>query len=374
MTLLDAGLAALDHGWSLCPIQAGNPHRPASDKDPHMEALSRTGYTDPHTRKVVWRPLQHTPPSEAVLRAWLKCPYVGLALVTGERSGVVTLDFDGEAGQQLVGTLGLTPHTRTPSGGFHLRVPHPGWRVSTLASKNTAKLPPGLDIRGDGGLAVLPPTTSCKGTYEALRDPFDLIDARQLPLALREAAGLTAPVVRVAPAVPVTVPPADRFPADRILFLALTKLGEGEGRNNTGYWLARALHNNFYVEDEILAIGRSFVDQTGETNAKGQREPYTYAEFQASTKQALRLEREPWLPTRDKTTRPQRVKVTDELQEAWPSLDWSQRARRRAAGPDVGPKGATGKDHDLFALVRRRERRCAGRGPGGLPVPWRAPQ
>lgn len=328
--LLHAALEYLAHGWSLCPVHAGQD--PARDKNPHGRALARTGYVDPETRKAAWRSLQETPPSEAAVREWLSHGGVGLALVTGARSGVVVLDFDGAEGDMLVRELGLKPHVRTPSGGFHVRVRHPGWRVSTVASKSSSALPSGLDVRGDGGLSMLPPTWTCKGPYTALREPYQFADLSHLSPSLLRVLGMLPPEPRVAP-VPIGNLPSgnDRYPADKILYRALEKLGAGDGRNDTGYWLARALHNNNYTLTEILSVGEQYVDHVGLTNTKGQREPYTLAEFAASTRQVQKLERLPWVrqerPGEPRLHARKPVNATDQLQEAWPRLSWTTRAQ-----------------------------------------------
>lgn len=329
--LMHAALDYLAHGWSLCPVHAGRD--PSRDKNPHGRALALTGYLDPDTRKSAWRGLQDAPPSEATVRQWLSLGGVGVALVTGTCSGVVVLDFDGAQGEALLRELGLKPHVRTPSGGYHVRVQHPGWRVSTVASKSTRALPPGLDIRGDGGLSMLPPTWTCKGAYTALREPYQYADVSHLPAELLRVIGLLPPEPKAAPAPIGELPHGDdRFPADRILFRALEKLGAGDGRNDTGYWLARALHNNNYTLSEILTVGEKYVDHVGATNTKGQRELYTLAEFTASARQVQKLERLPWVrqerlggPTHPSGRRSARA--TDQLQDAWPKLPWARRVQ-----------------------------------------------
>lgn len=329
--LLHAALEYLAHGWSLCPVHAGRD--PARDKNPHSRALAQTGYVDADTGKAAWRALQDAPPNEATLRQWLALDGVGVALVTGARSGVVVLDFDGAEGELLLRDLGLKPHVRTPSGGYHVRVQHPGWRVSTVASKSSRALPSGLDIRGDGGLSMLPPTWTCKGAYTALREPYQYANLSHLPPELLRTIGMLPPEPKAAPAPIGPLPHGDdRFPADKILYRALEKLGAGDGRNDTGYWLARALHNNNYTLTEILTVGSQYVDHVGSTNTKGQRELYTLAEFTASARQVQKLERLPWV--RQERPGPPRgaagrhpIKATDQLQEAWPQLPWPQRAQ-----------------------------------------------
>lgn len=324
--LLHAALEYLAHGWSLCPVYAGHQDR---DKDPHHPMLSRTGYRDPETNKAVWRPLQDALPTEAQVRRWLSEDGVGIALVTGKLSGVVVLDFDGAEGEALLAQLGLRPHTRTPSGGYHVRVAHPGWRVSTVAWKSTRALPPGLDVRGDGGMSMLPPTWTSKGPYTSLRDPFTYADVSGLPEPVLRSIGLRPPEPRATPTPTGPLPSGnDRFPAEKILFKALEKIAAGDGRNDTGYWLARALHNNNYSYDEIISVGYRYIDHVGDTNTKGHREAYTLGEFQASTRQAMKLERLPWTGQGADGPRPARPrKATDALQDAWPTLTWDQRAQ-----------------------------------------------
>lgn len=97
------------------------------------------------------------------------------------------LDFDGEAGNRTLRSLGLSPHVRTPSGGHHVYVRHPGFRVPTLTGttkEELATLWPGLDIRGDGGYAVFTGRSDV-GEYEWLRQP-DPDPFERLPAELQE--------------------------------------------------------------------------------------------------------------------------------------------------------------------------------------------
>jgi len=112
---------------------------------------------------------------ETVEDFWARYPNANIGLVTGERSGVVVLDvdrdpergIDGEqtlkALEQQYGPLPTTPQVRTGRGGRHLFFRHPGHPVKTCAGE----LGPGLDVRGDGGQAILPPSVHPNGTrYE----------------------------------------------------------------------------------------------------------------------------------------------------------------------------------------------------------------
>lgn len=84
-----------------------------------------------------------------------------LAIRTGVASGLVAVDVDPAHGgeESLAGLVerGLTPRTalvRTGSGGKHLYYRHPGAPVHNSQSR----LGPGIDVRGDGGYVVAPPS------------------------------------------------------------------------------------------------------------------------------------------------------------------------------------------------------------------------
>jgi len=109
--------------------------------------------------------------------------------VTGSISDLVVLDFDGEAGRATLQRLQLQPHVRTGSGGFHLYIQHPGVDVPNRRNHGNPRLEvawPGMDVRGEGGYVVAPPSRNTKGPYEALRDPADLGDFEALPEDLQK--------------------------------------------------------------------------------------------------------------------------------------------------------------------------------------------
>jgi hypothetical protein len=108
-----------------------------------------------------------------------------VGIVTGLVSNLVVLDVDaahgGEASlQRLVqahGPLPWTVEARTGGGGRHLYFIHPGGLVP-----NRAGFRPGLDLRGDGGYVVAPPSVHPSGrayAWAATGDP-----ERAVPAAL----------------------------------------------------------------------------------------------------------------------------------------------------------------------------------------------
>jgi len=137
-------------GWSVIPLQP-------RDKVPIFAAWQRYG-TERSTE-------------EAIRYWWGKTPTANIGLVTGPASGVFALDIDGDAGRQSVEgkTLPVTPTTKTKSG-THRLFKHPGAKV-----RNRVRFLPGLDIRGDGGQVVVPPSVHPDGpVYEWLVPPDEV--------------------------------------------------------------------------------------------------------------------------------------------------------------------------------------------------------
>ena len=142
--------AARNRGWSVIPVRV--------DKKPPLK----------------WKIYQQECPTQAEIERWSQEYHPdGWAVITGEVSGIVVLDFDGDKGRETLRKLGLNPHVRTGSGGFHVYLQHPGSRVQTLNSTSKRELGeryPGLDIRADGGYTVFTGRNE-SGTYQWLREP-----------------------------------------------------------------------------------------------------------------------------------------------------------------------------------------------------------
>ena len=107
-----------------------------------------------------------------ILRDWWELwADANVAVVTGAMSGVIVLDVDGEPGTLTLGTLPSLPaswHSRT-GRGEHYWFRHPGGVLP-----NAVRLRPGLDLRGDGGYVVVPPSRHVTGRpYEWIVSPDD---------------------------------------------------------------------------------------------------------------------------------------------------------------------------------------------------------
>lgn len=99
---------------------------------------------------------------ETILDWWRRWPLAMIGMPTGKRSGVVVLDIDRKNGVDGLANLravGIDPFAlspviaATPSGGLHVFMKYTG------PLKNSASLlAAGVDVRGDGGFVVLPPS------------------------------------------------------------------------------------------------------------------------------------------------------------------------------------------------------------------------
>lgn len=136
--MLTAALEYAAQGWAVFPLQPGT-------KVPYP---GTQGFKDATTVGHVIQVL------------WGDNPNANIGIATGAVSGIVVLDFDEKAGgldthYKLAARLPETLICRTGGGGLHLYFKHPGVPI-----RNKAKLYPGMDVRGDGGYVVAPPSTT----------------------------------------------------------------------------------------------------------------------------------------------------------------------------------------------------------------------
>ena len=165
--------AALEYGrlgWSVIPIESRG-KRPL----------------------VRWQVYQHRHPNATEINEWFQhWPDANIAVVTGVVSGAVVLDIDprhgGESGLQKLerqhGLITETIEARTGGGGRHPYFVHPGEILH-----NRVGLAPGVDLRGDGGYVVAPPSVHASGEpYRWERSP-DICRLASLPIWLGEPSG-----------------------------------------------------------------------------------------------------------------------------------------------------------------------------------------
>ena len=106
---------------------------------------------------ISWQEFQSRRASESELREWFqKWPNANLGIVTGLISGVVVVDLDGPEGLSSAVHLNLTSSVQSLTGnGKHLwySLPKDGKLIA-----NAVRILPGIDIRGEAGYVVAPPS------------------------------------------------------------------------------------------------------------------------------------------------------------------------------------------------------------------------
>ncbi|HUP70333.1 MAG TPA: bifunctional DNA primase/polymerase [Acidimicrobiales bacterium] len=162
---VEAALAYAKRGWAVFPC-----HHPVgggcSCRSPECTSVAK----HPRTRRGLRDASTHP---EVIARWWRAWPHANVAIRTGSVPGagvrgLVVVDIDplhgGDASlERLLATHGSLPPTRavhTGSGGKHLYFAHPGGSVRNSAG---TRLGPGLDVRGDGGYVIAPPSVHASG-------------------------------------------------------------------------------------------------------------------------------------------------------------------------------------------------------------------
>lgn len=217
-TALEYALAYAALGWSVVPVRPG-------EKMP----------------AVPWAKFQALPARENDIRGWFDhAPEMGVGLVQGRNASSIVLDFDGETGHDTLRQLearGLPASVRayTPGGGVHVYLRHPGVPIATRKS-----VLPGMDVRGDGGFVVAPPSRHANGgayVWDVDCHPEDV------PLA----------------DTPAWLLPALQAPVEGSAHLAEVTRGTG----SLGLHGAVTDGREAYMRDTVLAVARELRDKLG---------------------------------------------------------------------------------------------------------------
>lgn len=136
--LLASALSYLARGFSIIPV--------GSDKKPLIK----------------WKEFQSRKPTEAEVRQWFDLPNIaGIAIVTGKISNLTVLDV--EAGVDVSALeIQRTPTVKTGGGGFHFYFSGSGHDFGNFAGFREK-----MDIRGEGGYVVAPPSMHPSGNQYA---------------------------------------------------------------------------------------------------------------------------------------------------------------------------------------------------------------
>lgn len=216
-----------------------------------------------------WKKYQEVIASPGEITSW-NCKNIGI--VTGKVSGLLVLDADSykeNFNKELLKSFNLpvTPVQKTASGGeqYFFKLPK-GTTIKNDVCIGTKES--GIDIRGDGGMVIAPPSTTSYGEYTWLVDPSDTpladIPPKLLELLTKDSANETR--------AKKTLP-------------ELVGLKEGEGRNNAmasfiGKLLITVPIDNWNAEIWPMAqeINRTYLPPLQEGELRGVYESITKIE------------------------------------------------------------------------------------------------
>jgi hypothetical protein len=135
--LLETALKYLRLGWSVIPL--------GRNKKPLLPE---------------WTTYQRRVATEKEVRQWWgKWPNANIGVVTGAISGLVVLDADTDEATEYIQQKGMPPTPQAITGkGTHFYLKHPGRNVTNKVNGEI-----GLDVRGDGGYVMAPPSIHPNG-------------------------------------------------------------------------------------------------------------------------------------------------------------------------------------------------------------------
>lgn len=241
--MLAAALEYAARGWLVFPLHTPL-HDGCSCKRADCQAIGK------HPRTI--NGLSDATTNEIQIRAWwTKWPDANIGIATGIQAGIIVVDLDNKRGIDGGGNLtalatkfGGMPETLTAitGSGEHLYFQSPCVPVKNSASK----LADGVDIRGDGGYVVGPPSLHANGKRYDWKDPeqpvADLPDWMLTGITMKKEGIKTTQVIEHNP------------------FTDAPTVNEGN-RNDTLYKLGCALRGQHAKErDDIVAVLLTYND------------------------------------------------------------------------------------------------------------------
>ena len=155
--LAEHARAYAEYGWSVLPLWWPVP--PTGDCACGLPDCESAGKHP--IRRLVPHGLHDATRDQATVECWWRSStHANIGIRTGGASALVVLDVDDEAGRlALRGLIAANGRfearwVRTGSGGWHAYFAHPGSPVPNSAGR----LGEGLDVRGEGGYVVAPPS------------------------------------------------------------------------------------------------------------------------------------------------------------------------------------------------------------------------
>lgn len=248
-TIMAAATECAAHGWHVFPVPPGS-------KKSHKKAEYSGGREWGAT----------TDPAE-IAADWARWPEANLGVVTGPKSGILVVEADTQAGHGVDGVANLkaltaehgdlpdTIEAESPSGSWHLYFRYP---VGMTIGNSASLVAPGVDVRGDGGMVVAPPSVKPGNPrpYRWINPPgfFDLADCPEWLLNL-----CTRPKLSERAAVPFRIDTGGNAWAEKALAGELAALlsaptgKRNEALNASAFNLAQIVAGGSLAEDMVKA-------------------------------------------------------------------------------------------------------------------------
>jgi hypothetical protein len=181
VNMLADALAYARRGWRVLPLHTPDARGHCSCRKATCQSIGK----HPRTKSGL---MDATTDEAVITKWWGQWSDANIGIATGAGS-FVTLDVDPQHGGDgslaaLLAQHGALPDTltaRTGNGGRHINFEHPGVKVKNVQASR--KLGDGLDVRGDGGYVVAPPSLHASGSrYAWLNERASLV---QMPAWLR---------------------------------------------------------------------------------------------------------------------------------------------------------------------------------------------
>jgi hypothetical protein len=164
--LLNAALTYAGFGWRVIPV-----HTPTIDSGGAGRSCGDLACTKSGKLPRIKRWPKRATTGDSQIRIWWdESPLANIGILTGHESNLVVLDVDpGHGGTESLhklfdfyGPLPTTVQSVSGGGGSHYYFRHPGGNIKST-SDSFGPLYPGLDIRGDGGYIIAPPSLHALG-------------------------------------------------------------------------------------------------------------------------------------------------------------------------------------------------------------------
>ena len=173
-SIVDARSAALAYtarGWPVIPL-----HTPTA----RGCSCGRTECANPGKHPRTAHGLKDATRDPATIHEWWdRWPDANIGIVTGAESGIFVLDVDGARGKESLIEFAQrgchlpdTYTVRTGGGGQHFYFL---WPEGVAVRNSQSRIAPGLDIRGQGGYAVAPPSLHVRGVRYEINESANLL-------------------------------------------------------------------------------------------------------------------------------------------------------------------------------------------------------